>query len=140
MTVWLNEFHVGTNLISNFNTLNTVFATPDPLDPDCVFREFGASHDNSDGSRTGIGFPSAVLTWAAMEDEQVEILKSFCSGLSALVYWRIPTNRYDTFSARIWRTYLCQMLWMPAGEDKQSGKTLSVTIDLRHLIVQTEAT
>jgi hypothetical protein len=141
MTAWLDEVYVGTDLDTDFQTLNELFDTDDVVDPDVTFAPFAAYNDNVDGSRSGVGFPMASLKWNGLEDVYVEILEAFWDGaLSVPLYWRVPTNRYDIYNTRIYRTYLAQALYPPKDEDKQAGKTLGFEIELRQMLIQPEAT
>jgi hypothetical protein len=141
MTAWLDEFYIGTDLDSDFNTLNELFNTDEVVDPDSTFAPFAAYTDNVDGSRSGVGFPMANWKWNARDDAQIEILQEFWAGaLSVPLYIRTRTNRLDIYGAPVYRTFLCEALWPPKDEDHQAGATLGFEIEFRHLVLQSEAT
>jgi hypothetical protein len=141
MAPWSSTFYIGTDLDTDFDTLNTLFEVSDAIDPDATFSPFAAFNDNIDGSRSGIGFPMATWKWAARQDTRIEILQAFWDGaLSVPLYIRTLTNRLDIYNARIYRTFLCQALWPPKGEDKQASATLGFELEFRHLILQDEIT
>lgn len=139
MAPWPDVVMVGTDLVSDFQTLNDLFVTSQAIEPDVTFAPYAAYVDNLDGSRSGIGFPQASLKWNGLDDDHVEILEEFWNGaLSVPLYWRLPTNRYDVYGDRIYRTFLTQALYPPKDEDKQAGATLGFEIELRHMIQQAE--
>ncbi len=140
MAPWPSSFMIGTDLDTDFQTLNDLFGTTKATDPDATFAPFAALHDNIDGSRSGVGFPMANWKWQGKEDLNVDVLEAFWDGaLSVPLYVRTLTNRVDVDGARIYRTFLCQALWMPKDEDKQAGFTLGIEIEFRHMILQAEA-
>jgi len=69
----------------------------------------------ADGTRFGRGSPVVTWTFRALRPLQREALRDFCLSLSSEVYIRTPTNEYQS-GARVWRDYLCTMLWTPAAE------------------------
>lgn len=140
MAPWLDEFYIGTDLDTDFQTLNELFDTDEVVDPDPTFAPFAAYNDNVDGSRSGVGFPMATWKWQGKEDVRVDLLEDFWDGaLSVPLYIRTKTNRLDIYNAPIYRTYLCEALWPPKDEDKQAGQTLGFEIEFRHMILQEEA-
>jgi hypothetical protein len=140
MAPWPSTFMIGTDLDTDFQTLNDLFEIADAVDPDATFAPFAAFTDNVDGSRSGVGFPMATWKWNGKEDLRVDVMEEFWDGaLSVPLYIRTLTNRVDVYGARIYRTFLTQALWMPKDEDKQAGYTLDVVIEFRHLILQEEA-
>lgn len=141
MAPWPDVVMVGTDLNTDFQTLNELFNTDRLSEPDVTFSPFAAYVDNVDGSRNGVGFPMASLKWNGLRDTDVDTLEAFWSGALAVpLYWRVPTNRYDIYGDRIYRTFLTQALYPPKDEDKQAGATLGFEIELRHMILQPEAT
>lgn len=140
MTPWPSTFMIGTDLDTDFDTLNEVLETADAVDPDATFTPFAAFHENIDGSRSGVGFPMATWKWQGKEDLKVEVLQAFWDGaLSVPLYIRTLINRVDDESGeRVFRTFLTQALWIERAEDKQAGYTLDVELNFRHLIIQEE--
>jgi hypothetical protein len=140
MAPWPNDFMIGTDLDTDFQTLNDLFDTSQAAAPDATFAPFSGFTDNVDGSRSGVGFPNATWKWRAKEDVNVDVLEEFWDGaLSVPLYIRTLTNRVDIYGARIYRTFLCQALWPPADEDKQASYTLGLELEFRHLVIQEEA-
>ena len=140
MAPWPSAFMIGTDLDSDFETINTVLETAEAVDPDATFAPFAAYTDNVDGSRSGVGFPMATWKWQGKEDLKVELLQEFWDGaLSTPLYIRTMTNRVDEDGNRIFRTFLTQALWPPKDLDMQAGYTLGFQLEFRHLIIQAEA-
>jgi len=140
MAPWPSNFMIGTDLDTNFQTLEEVLDTADAIDPDATFSPFAAYTDNIDGSRSGVGFPMASWKWEASEDLKLDVLEEFWSGaLSVPLYVRTLINRVDDNGSRVFRTFLAQALWMPKDEDKQASYTLRVEISFRHMVIQEEA-
>lgn len=140
MAPWPNTYMMGTNLVTDFETLNDILGTADAEDPDVTFLPFAAFSDNIDGSRSGLGFPKAVWKWSGREDLKLELLHDFWNdALSVELYIRTRTNRVDGSGNYIFRTFLCQALWIEREEDKQAGYTLDVELSFRHLVIQEEA-
>lgn len=141
MAPWLSEFYIGTDLDTDFQTLNDLFGTDKKLDVDATFAPFAAFTDNVDGSRTGVGFPMASWKWAGREDIYIGVLEGFWAGaLSVPLYIRTLTNNVDIYGERVWRTFLCQALFPPKDLDMQAGHTLGFELEFRHMILQAEAT
>lgn len=136
---WPNAFMIGTDLDTDFQTLNDLFETADAVDPDATFAPFAAYTDNVDGSRSGVGFSMSTWKWEGLDDLKVDTLEEFWDGaLSVPLYIRTLINRVDDNGDRIFRTFLTQALWLPKDEDKQAGYTLAAAIDFRHMIIQEE--
>lgn len=141
MAPWPSTFMLGTDLDTDFDTLNTILQTDDPVDPDAPPPFYPAFNDNLDGSRLFVGFLRFTWKRSAWTDEHIEILQdTFWSGAASVpLYARTLINRLDGSNERLFRTYLTQALWPPSGEDKQAGATLSFEIEFRHCILQAEA-
>lgn len=68
-----------------------------------------------DGKIRGVGAPIAVWSFKALRPEQRENLRDFCTGISADVYIRTPTN--DTVAGvRQWGNFQAIMNWMTRSE------------------------
>lgn len=140
MAPWPSSFMIGTDLDTDFQTLSDLFNTSEASDPDATFAPFAAYTDNIDGSRSGVGFPSATWKWQGKGDLNVGVLQEFWSGaLSVPLYIRTLTNDVDVYGARIYRTFLCQALWPPKDLDMQAGFTLGFELEFRHCVLQAEA-
>jgi hypothetical protein len=140
MAPWLNEFYIGTDLDTDFQTLNDLLETSKLIDFDSTFTPFADYTDNIDGSRSGVGFPMVSWKWAGREDVRVEILQAFWGGaLSVPLYIRTKTNRLDVYGAPVYSTFLCQAIW-PLEEDHQAGATLGFELQFRRLVIQDEIT
>lgn len=141
MAPWPNTFMIGTDLDTDFQSLNDLFETDDAVDPDAPPPFYPAYNDNLDGSRLFVGFLRFTWKRSGWTDNHIEILQdTFWEGLASVpLYVRTLTNRIDNNEDRIFRTYLAQALWPPNGEDKQAGYTLGFEIEFRHCILQAEA-
>lgn len=147
MAPWPNEFMLGTDLDTDFNTLNDILETSEAVDPDATFAEYSGFHEDLNRARTGIGFP--VITWKRQgwTDRHIEIFQDeFWNGLlSVPLYVRTLINRLDMdesserYGERLFRTYLTQAIWIPLEPDKQAGHTLDFEWQFRHCILQAEA-
>lgn len=140
MAPWLSTFYIGTDLDTDFQTINDLFNTSQAIDPDATFAPFTAYTDNINGSRSGVGFPMATWKWSGKEDINIGVLQEFWSGaLSVPLYIRTLTNDVDVYGARVYRTFLCQALWPPKDLDMQAGFTLGLELEFRHCVIQAEA-
>jgi len=94
------------------------------------YRPFATTLELSDGSLKGMGFPVVKWTFRALRELQRENLRDFCTGLSANVYIRTPTNEFVS-SARVWKDFLCKMYWQPAEEIVGVNAVEDVVIEFR---------
>lgn len=134
---WESVVYLGTGLDDpSFLTLNELFSTDEIVEPDVTFEPFADYHDDLNGLRVGVGLPRATLKWNAIEDRHVEALRALCPDASARLYVRIPTNSYDIYDARLYRTFYGVAIW--PTEDKQAGATLGFQLDFRRLVIQSE--
>ena len=139
MTAWSSDFYVGTDLDSDFQTINDLFGTSDAINPDPSFVPSASFHKNSDLSRIRIGLPRCTLKLSALPDEFKELLREFWEAeISTPLYWRIPINQLDDNGAMIWRTFLTTSYYPTSGEDEQGGYTLGFVIELVMLVIQEE--
>lgn len=132
-----DTFYIGISddEVYDFFPLTTWFANyHKPVEPDWTFAPFSAQVERADGGRSGMGFPRATWTWNHRRNDHVEALRAICPGSSAAVYIRTPTNEVDIYGDKVWKTFSCQMLWMPEDEDKQAGYTLGFTLEFRRLV------
>lgn len=142
MAPWPNAFMIGTDLDTDFKTLNELFDTTEGVDPDAPPPYYTAYTENVDGSRSFVGFPRFSWKRSGWTDEHIEILQEeFWQGAASVpLYVRTLINRLGDDNQRLFRTYLTEALWPPSGEDKQAGHTLDFEIEFRHCILQDEAT
>ena len=143
MTAWASVFMIGTDITypgDDFVPLSDWLDYKDvPVNPEWEYFPFSATFERGDGGRTGVGFPHAAWTWAHREDVHLEALRAICPGLSALVFIRTPTNEISS-GLRVWRTYQCQMLWMPESIEFQINQAMGFALEFRRMVVQTELT
>jgi len=142
MAPWHSTFYIGTDITypgEDFAPLSEWLDYKDvPVSPEWEFFPFSANFDKGDGGRIGVGFPRATWRWAHREDVHLEALRAICPGLSALVYIRTPTNEISS-GARVWRTYQCQMLWMPESIEFAVNQAIDFTLEFRRMVIQEEA-
>jgi hypothetical protein len=89
--------------------------------------------DLQNGGRLGAGSPFVRWTFRALRELQREALRDFCTSLSAEVYIRTPTNEFVT-GARVWKDFLCQMLWMTDEERIGVNAVEDIVIEFRNCL------
>jgi len=82
---------------------------------DWEFQPYATYQTLGDGLRKGRGSPVGRWKFGALRPEQRENVRDFCTGLSAEVYIRTPTNETAS-EVRVWRDYLATMHWTPNEE------------------------
>jgi hypothetical protein len=132
-----SEFKLGTDLISDFQSLDQLLSTSAGIDPDWSFRPFSGSIRLGDGTLQGTGFPIAKWRWNGLSDARRQILKDFAdSDLSVSLYIRTATNEVDIYDAIVFKTFSCIMNWTEEDEDFQADKVLGLVITFTHLVEQ----
>jgi hypothetical protein len=105
-----------------------------PTDPDASYTPHAEVIKTLSGKTKARGFPSAAWYWAAVTDEQREILRAICPGASAEVYIETTTNELDLYGNPEFIQCSAIMHWTPEDEDKQAGNTLGLGIVFTHLV------
>lgn len=74
------------------------------------YQPYSSIVELADGEQFGRGSAQARWIFGALRPEQRENLKDFCTGLTAQVYIRTPTNETSA-GVQVWRDALCWMHW-----------------------------
>jgi hypothetical protein len=128
------EFMIGLeNNIYDLLPLSELFSPEgDVFDPDWSFQDFAESQELNDGTVKGQGFPVAKWRFNHISNENREILRAFCPGLSAVVYIQTKTNETAS-GVETWGIFRAVMRWMDTDEDKAASETLGVLLTFTHL-------
>lgn len=87
----------------------------------------------ANGKRFGRGYPIARWKFRALRPEQRENLRDFCTGLSADVYIRTPTNETSAGS-RTWDDFQAILQWTSGAELVGVNYVEEVVLEFTHLI------
>lgn len=93
--------------------------------------DYSRYEDVASGHTAGLGFPIATWTLRAPSMLQRENLRDFCSGPSASVYIRTPSNE-TTAGVRVWKDYLCIAHWVQRPELVDFAYVEQVEITFTH--------
>lgn len=120
------DFKIGTTQanMTNIEALNV----PLPV-PRSIFREFAETVVVANGRSYGRGLPVCKWIFAMLTASQRQQLKSYCAGLSAVVYIRTLTNDDQYYN------YRGVMHW-PIEEERDPSKRrdrLEFEIEFTHL-------
>ena len=123
----LSDFKIGsTSTITNIESL----ATPLPV-PRAPFNPYARSVMAASGASVGKGFPSCQWIFSRLTPAQREQLRTFCPGVSAVVYIHTMTNDSDAYA-----NFQAVMHW-PDEERRDPAKThdrLELAITFTHLV------
>ena len=102
---------------ANWTTLESLLGTNDVTlrAVEWTFEGSSSYVTLASGKTRGLGYPIAKWTFKALRPEQRENIRDFCTGLSADVYIRTPTNETST-GTRVWDDYQAIMNWMNRSE------------------------
>lgn len=130
------EFKIGTS--SGGMTLLSGLSTPVPF-PAWTFQPWAEAVQLGDGKIGGFGLPKATWKWGFLTQAQRDMLRTFCTGKSALVYIRTlenetheitPSTTPKTYTS--YRDYLAVMIW-PEKEDVFATRRLDFTIEFQQM-------
>lgn len=138
----MTQFMIGTYAggLAGMDALDTVLSRANiPVDPDWDFVPYIGYADVGDGSRLGIGYPTANWHWNFLTQAQRDILKTYCStGLSAHILIKTRTNEPDAYGSYEFKTYECIMYWPPAQEQHEGVMITDFTLEFKFLVEYTE--
>jgi hypothetical protein len=119
---------------SNYAGLLTLDALATPVkDPASVtFYPYTVQKRTGAGSSVGLGNPYAVLTWKYILRAQRDQLRTFCTGVSAVVYFVLPTNDSNLTVG----TYTGNMTW-PLVENYYYNLLTGFSITIYNLVTYT---
>ena len=114
------EYAIGTTA-SNMEYLFKL----DIIPPLSNFKPYNQAVELGDGSIKGMGWQVAEWYWSFVSEEQRDLLKAYCPGLSAEVFIRTLDDALD------WRDYRALMIWPVEAEDRQVGASMKFQITFR---------
>lgn len=117
------DFEIG----STSDTVNLESLATPVEPPDFTYTEWALEVKLANGQVRGMGFPQASWIWGYITSAERTMLRSFCSGKSAMVYIKTPDN------SRTYKKFQAVMVW-PAGEDPTADILPDFTIEFRHLV------
>lgn len=131
------EFRIGlTNDAYSPSALSELFSPAgDVFDPDWSFQDFAEAQELNDGTVKGQGFPVAKWRFNHISNANREVLRTFCPGLSAVVYIETKTNETAS-GVEEWGVFRAVMRWTDTDEDKAAAETLGVLLTFTHLELQ----
>lgn len=91
------------------------------------FSPYSTVWELGDGSKRGVGSPSATWHWDFIPRVQWEVLKAFSTGVSTPIYIRTKDDMDE------WRTYFGIMIW-PANSEWVVTRGLRFTLEFRALV------
>lgn len=125
----------GSNPV-NWTTVESLLTGTLPGNADITLRALEWSfepysrYDNlGNGHDKGRGFPVARWTFKGLRLEQRENLRDFCTGVSANVYIRTPTNE-TAAGVRIWDDFLGILHWVQRSELASDGLNMVEMVEL----------
>jgi hypothetical protein len=100
-----------------------------------AFEPYSKYDKLANGQDKGRGFPVARWTFKGLRIEQRENLRDFCSGPSANVYIRTPTNETSA-GVRTWDDFLGIVHWVQRAELASDGLNMVEMVELTftHLV------
>lgn len=97
----------------------------DIIAPLSNFKPYSQAVELGDGSVKGMGVPVSEWYWAFVSEEERDILKGYCPGLSAEVFIRTLDDNLD------WRDFRALMIWPVESEDRQVGASMKFQLTFR---------
>lgn len=86
------------------------------------FQKYSEAKPTADGSLIGRGWSWFEWYWNFLSPTNRDIIKSFCTDLSAEVYARTLDEE------QVWHTYRCKMTWPVESPDIQNSHSLKISI------------
>lgn len=120
------DFRIGTTQANMTNIEALTVALPVPR---AIFRDYAETITAASGRTYGRGYPICRWNFAMLTSAQRQQLKSYCTGLSAVVYIRTLANDDQYYD------YRAIMHW-PVEEDRDPSKRrdrLEFEIEFTHL-------
>lgn len=126
------EFEIG---LTQGSLVNLEVLSPTPVvPPKCMYTPYTDVIDVGDGSKRGVGAPTATWRWGFIERSQRDMLRTFCPGASAPAYIRTYTR--DALDSA--KEFSCDMIWPADSEEVVAGRRVDFTIEFRNLVLLTE--
>jgi len=90
-----------------------------------AFKPYAIAVERGDGAVLGQGWAQVKWYWSFISEAERDILKGYCTGLSAEVYIRTLDEELD------WHTYRTVMIWPVEAEDRQVGASIKFELTFR---------
>lgn len=116
------EFAIG-NTLAGIQALRALSIPA----PQSTYRPYSTDIRLGDGTMRGMGFPIATWHWGFLSAAQRDLLRTYCTGQSALVYIRTPKDDLSFVD------YQAVMVW-PSEEERASSRVLDFTLEFHRLV------
>lgn len=104
-----------------------------PIRPEWTYNEESEVVGALGGLSVGRGYASATWHFSVLTNEQRDVLRSFCPGVSAEVYFETPSNEIDLSSNEVFIQALAVMHWPTGEEDHQVNKMMGLDLTFTYI-------